>query len=37
MTEKLKYWIRMMRWLYVHRHETNNRQKWRRMERELEQ
>ena len=31
----LKYYIRVIRWLVKHRAEKNNRQKWRRMEREM--
>jgi hypothetical protein len=32
---KIRYFIRLIRWLYKHRAEQNCRQKWRRMEREL--
>lgn len=35
MINKLKYYIKLIRWLVKHRTEKNNRQKWRRMEREL--
>ena len=31
----IKYYWRVIRWLYQHRNETNCRQKWRRMEREM--
>lgn len=34
-TGTLKYYYRVIRWLVKHRTEKNNRQKWRRMEREL--
>lgn len=33
---KLRYYIRVIRWLVNHRAEKNCRQKWRRMEREME-
>lgn len=33
--KKLKYYIRVIRWLYVHRDEKNNRQKQRRFEKEV--
>ena len=31
----LKYYFKLMKWIYKHRLETNNRQKWRRMAREI--
>ena len=32
---KLRYYWRVIRWMVRHRGESNCRQKWRRMEREL--
>ena len=32
----IKYYWRVIRWLYQHRNEMNCRQKWRRMEREMQ-
>lgn len=32
---KLAYYWRVMRWMWVHRVEPNNRAKWRRMAREI--
>lgn len=33
--KKIRYYLRMMRWVWVHRDEQNCRAKWRRMAREL--
>lgn len=33
---KLSYYWRVMRWMWVHRAEPNNRAKWRRMSREID-
>lgn len=35
--KKLKYYRRAIRWLYRHRSEPNNRAKYRRMMREVEE
>lgn len=35
MKEKLRYYWRVIRWMYKHRAEPDNRQKWRRMQREV--
>lgn len=32
---KLRYYLRIAKWMVIHRHEPNNRQKWRRLQREL--
>jgi hypothetical protein len=37
MINTLRYYIRIIRWLVRHRHERNCRQKYRRMERELQE
>jgi len=31
----MKRWIKRLLWLWKHRNDANNRQKWRRMERDL--
>lgn len=33
--KKIKYYLRCIRWLWKHRHQSDCRQKWRRMEREV--
>lgn len=35
MKEKVKYFFRVVIWMYKHRSEYDCRQKWRRMEKEL--
>lgn len=35
MMKMVKYYFRMFRWMWKHRDEYDNRQKWKRMEREL--
>ena len=35
MIQKFKYYITAIRWLWEHKQEPNNRQKWRRMMREV--
>lgn len=32
---KIKFYMSCVRWLYMHRHESDCRQKFRRMEREV--
>lgn len=33
--KKIKYYLRIVRWMWKNRKQENNRQKWRRMMREV--
>jgi hypothetical protein len=35
MLNLMKYWFKCIKWLWKHRNEADNRQKFRRMEREI--
>ena len=35
MKEMIKYYWKVAKWMYQHRTEPDNRQKWRRMQREV--